>query len=281
MHLIFDPAAWASLLTLTVLEIVLGVDNIVMLSLLTSRLPAREAQRARSAGLAIALVLRLALLSAISFIIALTEPLFAIGSVTFSWRGLILIGGGLFLIFKAIQEIHAEIEGRDDPPRPVGKGRFAAVISQIALMDLIFSLDSIITAVGLAQEIEVMAAAICIAVGIMYFAANVTGAFIERHPALKMLALAFLILIGVVLIADGFGAPLPRVYIYFAMGFAGLVEALNISAQSVANRRPAGGPRGAQGAADASLPPAKAVPLRAAGRPAQKKSVRKRARRKR
>jgi predicted tellurium resistance membrane protein TerC len=232
MHLFFDPAAWASLLTLTGLEIVLGVDNIVILSILTARLPAQQARQARSAGLALALILRLILLSAISTVIGLTAPLFTFGAVTFSWRDLILIAGGLFLIFKATQEIHDEIEGRNEEPHSARRrARFGAVISQIAVMDLIFSLDSIITAVGLAQDIEVMAAAICIAVAIMYFAANVTAGFIKRHPTLKMLALAFLILIGAVLVADGFGAQVSRVYIYFAMAFAGLVEGLNIWAR--------------------------------------------------
>jgi len=236
MELLLDPAAWASLVTLTSLEIVLGVDNIVVLALLTSSLPKREARRARSAGLGLALVLRILLLSAISWVTRLTAPVFAAGGVEFSWRSLILMAGGLFLMLKAVQEIHSEIEGAgDDSSGARGKAQFGAVISQIAIMDLIFSLDSIVTAVGLAQDIEVMAAAICIAVAIMYFAANVTGEFIERHPTLKMLALCFLILIGVVLVADGFGVHVPRIYIYFAMAFAGCVEALNIWAKTKAN----------------------------------------------
>jgi predicted tellurium resistance membrane protein TerC len=236
MELLLDPAAWASLVTLTALEIVLGVDNIVVLALLTSSLPKREARRARSAGLGLALVLRLLLLSAISWMTRLTAPVFAAGGLEFSWRSLILMGGGLFLMVKAVQEIHAEIEGaEEDRLSAPGKARFSAVIMQIAIMDLIFSLDSIVTAVGLAQNIEVMAAAICIAIAMMYFAANVTGEFIERHPTLKMLALCFLILIGTVLVADGFGVHVPRVYIYFAMAFAGCVEALNIWAKTRAN----------------------------------------------
>ncbi len=229
MELLLDPAAWASLVTLTSLEIVLGVDNIVVLALLTSSLPKREARRARSAGLGLALVLRILLLSAISWMTRLTAPVFTAGGLEFSWRSLILMGGGLFLMVKAVQEIHAEIEGTgEERPSAPGRVRFRAAIAQIAVMDLIFSLDSIVTAVGLAQNIEVMAAAICIAVAIMYFAANVTGQFIERHPTLKMLALCFLILIGTVLVADGFGVHIPRVYIYFAMTFAGCVEGLNI-----------------------------------------------------
>ncbi len=236
MELLLDPAAWASLVTLTSLEIVLGVDNIVVLALLTSSLPKREARRARSAGLGLALVLRILLLSVISWVTRLTAPVFAADGVEFSWRSLILMAGGLFLMVKAVQEIHSEIEGAEEKRSKVpGKARFGAVISQIAIMDLVFSLDSIVTAVGLAQNIEVMAAAICIAVAIMYFAANVTGQFIERHPTLKMLALCFLILIGVVLVADGFGVHVPRIYIYFAMAFAGCVEALNIWAKTKAD----------------------------------------------
>jgi predicted tellurium resistance membrane protein TerC len=239
MELIFDPAAWASLLTLTALEIVLGVDNIVMLAILTSKLPNREARRARSAGLALALALRILLLSAVSWIMELRTTLFTAGGTGFSGRDLILIGGGLFLIVKATQEIHAEIEREvKAPSRAQPKARFAAVIAQIAAMDLIFSLDSIVTAVGLARDIEVMALAICIAVGIMYFAAKAASDFIERHPTVKMLALCFLILIGVALVADGFGVHIPRIYIYFAMAFAGLVETLNIWAKSSAGQNP-------------------------------------------
>ena len=238
MELLLDPAAWASLITLTALEVVLGIDNIVVLSMLTYALPPGEAQRARAAGLALALGLRLALLSAISWIIRLTYPVFTVAGQDYSWRDLILICGGLFLMVKATQEIHAEIEGRDAPPDAARlKASFGAVISQIALMDLVFSLDSIITAVGLARHIEVMVAAICISIGIMYAAAGPVGGFIKRHPTTKMLALCFLILIGVALVADGFGLHIPRGYIYFAMGFAGAVEAVNIRAKGSASRQ--------------------------------------------
>ncbi len=280
MELLFDPAAWASLVTLTGLEIVLGVDNIVVLSILTGRLPKREARRARSAGLALALVLRLLLLSALSWIARLTAPVFTLAQVDFSWRDLILIAGGLFLIVKATQEIHATIEGEaGDSESPAGKGRFGAVIAQVALMDLIFSLDSIVTAVGLARDIEVMAAAICIAIAIMYFAANATGDFIERHPTVKMLALSFLILIGVVLVADGFGAHIPRVYIYFAMAFAGSVEALNIWAKrSASGQHAAGGTdvrRMRMPGEPAALPPARTAKAYAAPEtPLRKKTLR-------
>jgi predicted tellurium resistance membrane protein TerC len=238
MDLLFDPAAWASLLTLTALEIVLGVDNIVVLAILTAKLPRHEARRARSAGLALALGLRIVLLTTIIWITRLTAPVFSVAGTSFSWRDLILMGGGFFLILKATQEIHAEIEGDEkDAYYGRARARFATVIAQIACMDLIFSLDSIMTAVGLARDIEVMVLAVCIAVGIMYFAANAASDFIERHPTVKMLALCFLILVGVVLVADGFGANIPRVYIYVAMGFAGLVETLNIWAKSGASRQ--------------------------------------------
>ena len=237
MQLLFDPAAWASLITLTALEVVLGVDNIVVLSILTHALPQKEAQRARAVGLGLALALRLALLSAISWITRLTYPVFSAGGQDFSWRDLILIGGGLFLMVKATQQIHAEIEGREDPSGVARqKASFGAVISQIAIMDLVFSLDSIITAVGLARHIEVMVAAICISIGIMYAAAGPVGGFIKRHPTTKMLGLCFLILIGVALVADGFELHIPRGYIYFAMAFAGVVEAFNVWAKGSSSR---------------------------------------------
>jgi len=237
MELVFDPATWASLITLTALEVVLGVDNIVVLSILTHALPQREAQRARAVGLGLALGLRLALLSAISWITRLTYPVFSAAGQDFSWRDLILIGGGLFLMVKATQEIHAEIEGREDPSSTGRqKASFGAVICQIAVMDLVFSLDSIITAVGLARDIEVMIAAICISIGIMYAAAAPVGAFIKRHPTTKMLGLCFLILIGVALLADGLGLYIPRGYLYFAMAFAGVVEAFNIWAKGSARQ---------------------------------------------
>ena len=232
MELLFDPAAWASLITLTALEIVLGIDNIIVLSILTHALPLEEARRARAVGLGLALGLRLALLSAISWMIRLTYPVFSAAGQDFSWRDLILIAGGLFLMAKATQEIHAEIEGRETKAAaPAAKARFGAVISQIAVMDLVFSLDSIITAVGLARDIAIMAAAICISIAIMYAAAQAVGGYIKRHPTTKMLGLCFLILIGVALLADGFGIHIPRGYLYFAMAFAGVVEAFNIWAK--------------------------------------------------
>lgn len=263
MELFLDPAAWASLITLTALEIVLGVDNIVVLSILTNRLPPRDARRARAIGLGLALALRLTLLSAISWITHLTYPVFAAAGQDFSWRDLILIGGGLFLMVKATQEIHAEIEGRpEEPGTPQTKARFSAVISQIAIMDMVFSLDSIVTAVGLAQHIEVMAAAICIAIAVMYLSANAVGGFIKRHPTTKMLGLCFLILIGVALLADGFGLHIPRAYIYFAMAFAAVVEAFNVWAKGAAATHP----RAPAADSDAERPARKALsPAGAAG----------------
>ncbi len=237
MELIFNPAAWASLLTLTSLEIVLGVDNIVVLAIITSSLPKPQARRARSAGLMLALILRILLLSVIASIMRLTEPVISAAGMAFSWRDLILIGGGLFLVVKGTQEIHAEIEPETEVGQRTARARFGTVIAQIAAMDLIFSLDSIVTAVGLVRDVEIMAAAIVISVGIMYFAANATGDFIERHATVKMLALCFLILIGVLLVADGFGVHFPRNYVYFAMAFAASVEALNIWAKRASGRQ--------------------------------------------
>lgn len=234
MHLLTDPAAWISLLTLAALEIILGIDNIVVLSILTDRLPPKQARQARRIGLGMALAFRLLLLSLISWMTRLTAPVFALFGQDFSWRDLILIAGGLFLMAKATQEVHTEIEGEDDVPaaRAAAMSGFSAIIFQIAAMDMIFSLDSIITAVGMARDIEIMIAAICIAMAIMYFAAEAVGAFIKRHPTTKMLALCFLILIGIALVADGLGFHLPRGYLYFAMIFSAIVETFNVLAKS-------------------------------------------------
>jgi predicted tellurium resistance membrane protein TerC len=232
VELLLDPSVWAALVTLTALEIVLGIDNIVVLSILTQRLPPDQARQARAIGLSLALVLRIAMLFAISWIIHLTYPVFSAAGREFSWRDLIMIGGGLFLLVKATQEIHASIEGDGHANAATAKASYSAVIAQIAVMDMVFSLDSIIMAVGLAQHIEVMVAAVCIAIAVMFLAANPVAEFIKRHPTTKMLGLAFLFLIGVALIADGFEVHIPRGYIYFAMGFAALVEAFNIWAKA-------------------------------------------------
>lgn len=231
---IADPQIWASLITLTVMEIVLGIDNIVFISVLVSRLPADLAERARKLGLALALVFRIALLSILTVIVGLTAPLFSIAGFDISWRDLILIAGGLFLLFKATHEIHKGIEGEaaGEGPGDAVKAGFSAAIAQIIVIDMVFSVDSIITAIGMAQQIEVMVAAVVLAMAVMYMASGSVAAFIKRHPTTKMLALAFLLLIGVALIADGLGFHIPRGYIYFAMAFSAAVEMINVLAHS-------------------------------------------------
>ena len=227
-----SPEAWAALLTLTALEIVLGIDNVIFLSVIVSRIPERQAKRARQIGLALALVFRILLLSLLMWLIGLTQPLLVVRDMGFSLRDIILIGGGLFLIAKATHEIHAEVEARDEagnaPPRP---GAFFWVVIQIIVIDMVFSLDSIITAIGMAQDIEIMIAAVIIAIIIMYASAGPVTRFVAEHPTTKMLALAFLVLIGVALVADGFKFHIPRGYIYFAIAFSVLVEFFNVLAK--------------------------------------------------
>jgi len=231
-----DAQIWASLVTLTVMEIVLGIDNIVFISVIVARLPAAMAKRARQIGLALALIFRIVLLSALTWLVGLTAPLTTIAGHEFSWRDAILIAGGLFLLFKATHEIHKGIEGEPEEEtggKQVAKS-FAAVIAQIIVIDLVFSVDSIITAIGMAQHVEVMVAAVVISMIVMYLASGPVALFIKEHPTTKMLALAFLLLIGVALIADGLGFHIPRGYIYFAMAFSAGVEIVNVLA---ANRR--------------------------------------------
>jgi predicted tellurium resistance membrane protein TerC len=229
LDLLTDANAWAALVTLSALEIVLGIDNVVFIAVLVSRLPKAHAQRARQFGLALALVFRVLLLFFLSWLIGLQEPVFVIAGQGFSWHHIILVAGGLFLIAKATHEIHAEVEGDDqttlDAAAPAS---FAVAIAQIVLIDLVFSVDSIVTAIGMAQDIRIMIAAVLIAVAVMYWASGEVSAFIVRHPTTKMLALAFLVLIGAALVADGFDFHIPRGYIYFAMAFATAVEAVNI-----------------------------------------------------
>lgn len=227
MELLQDPAVWASFLTLTVLEIVLGVDNVIFISITAARLPETQRRPARMIGLALALVVRVALLFSIAWIIGLTAPVFSIGDHPVSWRDLILLAGGLFLIWKAATEIFAEVEGEEEEESLV-TATFSAVIFQIVLLDVVFSLDSVITAVGIADHIEVMVAAVVIAVLVMMVAAEPIAGFVEAHPSTKMLALAFLVMIGMSLVADGFGYHIERGFIYAAMVFAGAVEALNL-----------------------------------------------------
>jgi predicted tellurium resistance membrane protein TerC len=230
-HLIFDPQAWISLLTLTTMEIVLGVDNLVFVAILAGRLPPARQSMARRLGLFLALFTRLGLLAGITWIMHLTHPLFQLAGIGFSWRDLILIGGGLFLVWKGTAEIHHRMEG--DSADSGGSGQHAGLIAtvvQIVLLDIVFSLDSVITAVGMASELAIMMAAVIIAVGVMLLAAAPLSRFIGRHPTVKMLALSFLLLIGMTLVADGFGAHVPKGYVYAAMGFSALVESLNLIA---------------------------------------------------
>ena len=232
LSLLSDPNAWAALVTLTALEIVLGIDNVVFLSVLVSRLPEQQAKRARQIGLSLALVFRIALLFALTALVRLRYPVVTVFGNKISWHDIILIGGGLFLIAKATHEIHNEIEARDEEPGSGGPARavFGLVILQVVVVDLVFSIDSIVTAIGMARDIEVMVAAVIIAVAVMYAAAGAVSAFIAEHPTTKMLALSFLVLIGMALVADGFDFHIPRGYIYSSMAFAGAVEVFNVMA---------------------------------------------------
>jgi predicted tellurium resistance membrane protein TerC len=214
--------------TLTVLEVVLGIDNVIFISILAGKLPPSDQDRARKIGLMAAMVMRILLLMSIAWIIRLTAPLFSIGSHPFSGRDLILAGGGLFLIFKSTREIHEKLEGEDGHVSARVAPSMAAVIGQIMLLDIVFSLDSVITAVGMAEDLSIMIAAVVVAVGIMFFSAGSVSRFVDAHPTVKVLALSFLLLIGCSLIAEGFGAHIPKGYIYFAMGFSVFVEAINL-----------------------------------------------------
>ena len=227
LDLISDPAVWASFATLTILEIVLGVDNVIFISIAASKLPEAQRKRARFIGLVGALVLRVLLLISISWIIGLTEPFVTIVNFALSWRDVILLAGGLFLIYKASTEIFHEME-HDETAREAIEAGFALVIVQIMALDLIFSLDSVITAVGIADHLEVMIAAVVIAIVVMMVAATPIADFVEAHPSTKMLALAFLVMVGMALIADGMHYHVERGFIYAAMVFAGAVEALNL-----------------------------------------------------
>jgi predicted tellurium resistance membrane protein TerC len=228
VELLTDPQVWAALVTLTALEIVLGIDNIIFISILANKLPVGQRDMARRVGILAAMGMRILLLLGISWVVSLTQPLFEIAGFEFSGRDLILIGGGAFLIAKATWEIHGRLEG-DEHVREVGPvTSFWSVIVQIMLLDIIFSLDSVITAVGMANELSVMIAAVVIAVLVMLVASGYVTRVIERHPTLKMLALAFLLLIGVTLVADGFGQHIDKGYIYAAMAFSVFVELLNI-----------------------------------------------------
>jgi predicted tellurium resistance membrane protein TerC len=229
MDWLTSPEAWIALASLTALEIVLGVDNIIFISILVGRLPPGERQRARVIGLGLAMFMRIGLLLSLAWMMRLTEPLFVVVGLSVTGRALILVGGGLFLLAKSVMEIHSSLEGAegDEHGAPVHAG-FLATLVQIAVIDIVFSLDSVITAVGMASDVEVMVLAIVIAVGVMMFAAKPIGDFVDAHPTIKMLALSFLILVGVALVGEGFGMHIPKGYIYFAMAFSIVVEMLNL-----------------------------------------------------
>jgi predicted tellurium resistance membrane protein TerC len=228
MEWLSDPQAWIALLTLTVLEIVLGIDNVIFISILSGKLPGEMQKKARNTGLAMAMIMRILLLLSIAWIVKLTKPLFTVVGQEISGRDLILLVGGLFLIFKATHEIHDKLEGEEGTTTARVAPSFASVIVQIMLLDIVFSLDSVITAVGMAKDVGVMITAVVISVGIMLFAAGSISAFVNRHPTVKMLALSFLMLIGMSLIAEGLEFHIPKGYVYFAMGFSVFVEVLNI-----------------------------------------------------
>jgi predicted tellurium resistance membrane protein TerC len=238
MSWILDPEIWIALITLTALEIVLGVDNVVFISILAGKLPRGQQAAARRAGLAAAMLTRILLLFSLAWLIRLTRPLFAIFGQAFSGRDLLLIGGGLFLLAKATTEIHDRLEGKEGHASARVAPSFASVIIQIMLLDVVFSLDSVITAVGMANQLAVMVAAVVLAIGVMLWAAGPISEFVQRHPTVKMLALSFLLLIGLSLIADGLGQHISKGYIYFAMGFSVFVEMLNLRARRVADPVP-------------------------------------------
>ena len=233
MELFANPETWIALITLTVLEIILGIDNVIFISILVQRLPAVARDRARLIGLTLAMGMRILLLLSISWIAGLTEPVITLAGHPFSWRDLILIGGGLFLLWKATTEIGESLEGEPAhhiaPDAPTAT--FRGVIFQILLLDIVFSLDSVLTAVGMVDEVAIMIVAVVIAVGVMLVASGPLSRFVHDHPTVKMLALSFLLLIGVTLIADGFGFHIDKAYIYAAMGFSVFVEALNLRAR--------------------------------------------------
>ncbi|SMH55084.1 TerC family protein [Azospirillum agricola] len=246
LDLLADPNVWASLLTLTALEIVLGIDNIIFISIMASKLPVEQQKSARQFGLALALISRLALLASIAWIAQLTQPLFTVMGWAVSGRDLILIGGGLFLLAKGTLEIHHTVEGHEEAGSAPKHATFRSVVLQIMVLDIVFSLDSVITAVGMSNHLPVMVAAVVIAMAVMLFASGPVGDFVNRHTTVKMLALSFLLLVGVALIADGLGFHIPKGYLYFAIAFSALVEALNLMA---AGRRKKAAQKEARGAA--------------------------------
>ncbi|HJS30856.1 MAG TPA: TerC family protein [Alphaproteobacteria bacterium] len=247
MEWLTSPEIWASLLTLTALEIVLGIDNIVLIAIIASGLPERERDRARFIGLSVALVTRLLLLFTITWMAGLTRPMFHLLQHPFSGRDLIMLAGGMFLMVKAVREIHYAVEEAGEPDSTRRAGTFRAAVAQIVALDIIFSLDSVITAVGMAQELWVMATAVVVSVAVMLAASGPIIDFVHRHPTVKMLALAFVLLIGMALVAEGFAFHIPKGYLYFAMAFSVLVEALNVAVSRRRRRARARAARGASG----------------------------------
>ena len=228
LDLLTQPEAWIAFLTLTALELVLGIDNVIFISILVDRLPREQRELARRLGLFLAMLMRIALLLALSWIVDARAPLFTVLSLDISWRDIILITGGLFLIWKSTKEIHHLVTGEEDGGASAVAATFGAIIFQIILIDIVFSLDSIITAVGMVDEVAIMIAAVIVSVALMMLFASAIGHFVSDHPTIKMLALAFLLVVGVALIADGLGTHVPKGYIYFAMAFSVIVEMLNI-----------------------------------------------------
>ena len=239
LELLTDPDVWASFIALSAMEIVLGIDNVVFISVMVARMPPKQRLMARRIGLSLALIFRVIMLAGITVFIHMTTPIFTVGEYSFSWRDLILLAGGLFLLVKGTREIHHGIEGEGDEvsSATVAESSITSAILQIALIDLVFSVDSIITAVGMADHIEVMIAAVAVAILVMYLASEPVAAFIERHPTTKMLALSFLLLIGAALVADAFHFHIPRGYIYFAMAFSAGVEVVNVLMMNNKRRR--------------------------------------------
>ena len=238
MELLLSPEAWIAFATLTALELVLGIDNVIFISILVDKLPPEQREKARKLGLFMAMFMRVGLLLALAWIVGLVEPLFTVLGHDVSGRDLILMLGGLFLLWKSTTEIHHSLEGADDGPSATAKASFASVIAQIMVIDLVFSLDSIITAVGMVDEVAVMIAAVVTSVALMMAFAKHIGEFVSAHPSIKMLALSFLVVVGVVLVAEGFEHHIPKGYVYFAMAFSVGVEMLNIRYRKKAARRP-------------------------------------------
>lgn len=245
LQLAADPTVWAALATLIVMEVVLGIDNLIFISILTNKLPAHQQQKGRRIGISLALILRLGLLGTVAWIVQLTEPIIEVFGKSFSWKDLILIAGGLFLLWKATKEIHHNVD--PEPDSALSKGgetatlAFGSAIVQILLLDLVFSVDSIITAVGMTEHLPVMVIAVVVAVTVMLLAADPLAKFIDRNPTVVMLALGFLIMIGMTLIAEGFGAHVPKGYIYAAMAFSALIEGLNMLSRRAKRRQQATG----------------------------------------